>query len=558
MQNITVLLENIYSEVMSASQKVRLLNLIEEARTKVSHTRKTHWDESDVVLITYGDQFKKNDTPALSNLDAFYNRYLKNYFNTIHILPFYPWSSDDGFSVIDYHRISPDCGDWTHIEALKQSSNLMFDYVCNHISAKSEWFTGFLNKDAKYDDYFVAMDPNIDLSDVVRPRTSPLLTPFTCADGEVKHIWTTFSADQIDLNFANPEVLISMVDVLLHYLQEGADYVRLDAVGYMWKEPGTNCMHLEKTHQLVKLMRAIADEVAPGTVLITETNVPHKDNISYFGNGQDEAQMVYQFPLPPLVLHAVHAGNANALSQWAHSLGNRDGHTTYFNFLASHDGIGMNPLRGLIPEQEILAMIAGLEKEGALVSYKNNADGSVSPYEINVTYMDALNKKNDDDSLRLQRFMLAHSILLAFPGVPAVYIQSILGSRNDYVGVETAGYNRAINRHKFMLDEVMTELEQEDALRAKVYTQLGELIKLRRTRPEFHPDSRMDVEFIGEGVFCFSRVTENNEKIICLFNVTNEEQLVKAFNGQCYTDLITQNEVADNIRLQPYQYMWLY
>ncbi|MNJ52254.1 Sucrose phosphorylase [compost metagenome] len=203
-------------------------------------------------------------------------------------------------------------------------------------------------------------------------------------------------------------------------------------------------------------------------------------------------------------------------------------------------------------------MIASLEKEGALVSYKNNADGSVSPYEINVTYMDALNKKNDDDSLRLQRFMLAHSILLAFPGVPAVYIQSILGSRNDYAGVETAGYNRAINRHKFMLDEIMTELEQEDALRAKVYTQLGELIKLRRTRPEFHPDSRMDVEFIGEGVFCFSRVTENNEKIICLFNVTNEEQLVKAFNGQCYTDLITQNEVADNIRLQPYQYMWLY
>lgn len=558
MQNVIDLLEKIYSEVMSVNQKVRLLNLIEEARTKVSHTRKTHWDESDVVLITYGDQFKKNDTPALSNLDAFYNGYLKNYFNTIHILPFYPWSSDDGFSVIDYHRISSDCGDWTHIEALKQSSNLMFDYVCNHISAKSDWFTGFLNKDAKYDDYFVEMDPNIDLSVVVRPRTSPLLTPFTCVDGEVKHIWTTFSADQIDLNFANPEVLISMVDVLLHYLQEGADYVRLDAVGYMWKEPGTNCIHLEKTHQLVKLMRAIADEVAPGTVLITETNVPHKDNISYFGNGQDEAQMVYQFPLPPLVLHAVHAGNANALSQWAHSLGNRDGHTTYFNFLASHDGIGMNPLRGLISEQEILAMIASLEKEGALVSYKNNADGSVSPYEINVTYMDALNKKNDDDSLRLQRFMLAHSILLAFPGVPAVYIQSILGSRNDYAGVETAGYNRAINRHKFMLDEIMTELEQEDALRAKVYTQLGELIKLRRTRPEFHPDSRMDVEFIGEGVFCFSRVTESNEKIICLFNVTNEEQLVKAFNGQCYTDLITQNEVADNIRLQPYQYMWLY
>lgn len=558
MHNIKSLVEKIYLSSMSEEQNVRLLTLIEEAKKKISHARKPHWDEGDVVLITYGDQFKKAGVPGLANLNDFYRKYLMDSFNTVHILPFYPWSSDDGFSVIDYHQISPDCGDWTHVKALKKSANLMFDYVCNHISAKSEWFAGFLNKDAKYDNYFVAMDPSIDLSGVVRPRTSPLLTPFTCVDGEVKHIWTTFSADQIDLNFANPEVLISMVDVLLHYLQEGADYVRLDAVGYMWKEPGTNCIHLEKTHLLVKLMRAIADEVAPGTVLITETNVPHKDNISYFGNGRDEAQMVYQFPLPPLVLHAVHTGSAVTLSRWAESLGNRDGHTTYFNFLASHDGIGMNPLRGLVPEEEILVMIAGLEKEGALVSYKNNADGSTSPYEINVTYMDALNKQADDDALRLQRFMLAHAILLAFPGVPAVYIQSILGSRNDYAGVETAGYNRAINRQKYTLEDICTELEQENTLRADVYAQLSKLIKTRRSRPEFHPDSKMEVEHIATGVFCFSRVAATGETIRCLFNVTNEEQSIDAFGDESYIDLVTQEKVEDNIMLKPYQFMWLH
>lgn len=558
MKKIVQLLTEIYSSSMTESQVTRLLNLVQEAKIKVSHTRKPHWDEGDVVLITYGDQFKKDDTPALSNLNEFYGKYLKDCFNTIHVLPFYPWSSDDGFSVIDFHRVSPDCGDWTHIEALKKSANLMFDYVCNHMSSQSAWFNGFLDKKSELDNYFISMDPTTDLTGVVRPRTSPLLTPFTCKDGEVKHIWTTFSADQIDLNFANPEVLISMVDVLLHYLQEGADYVRLDAVGYMWKEPGTTCIHLEKTHSLVKLLRAIADEAAPGTVLITETNVPHKDNISYFGNGQDEAQMVYQFPLPPLVLHAMHTGNAGALSQWATSLGNRDGHTTYFNFLASHDGIGMNPLRGIIPEEEILSMITGLEKEGALISYKNNADGSTSPYEINVTYMDALNHKADDDSQRLQRFMLAHAILLAFPGVPAIYIQSILGSRNDYAGVKTAGYNRAINRQKYMLDEIMAELEQEDILRANIYSQLSELIKLRRMRAEFHPDSRMEVENVGEGVFCFSRITAQNEKMICLFNVTDKEQFVEAFHCGLYTDLITGNKVEGTLSLKPYQFMWLY
>lgn len=161
----------------------------------------------------------------------------------------------------------------------------------------------------------------------------------------------------------------------------------------MWKTPGTSCIHLEKTHLLVKLFRAIANAVAPGTVIITETNVPHKDNISYLGNGQDEAQMVYQFSLPPLVLHAIHNGSARALKQWAASLDGSGGTTTWFNFLASHDGIGLNPLRGILPETEIVSLVRDLAMEGRWFRIKNNPDGSTSPYEINVTYMDALNKK---------------------------------------------------------------------------------------------------------------------------------------------------------------------
>ncbi|BAN98920.1 hypothetical protein E05_41540 [Plautia stali symbiont] len=435
------------------------------ARDKVKLPRKAHWDEKDVVLISYADQFREPEQPTLASFTRFFQQHLQSTFSLVHLLPFFPYSSDDGFSVIDYHQVNPICGDWQHITALHSETLLMFDFVCNHMSAHSAWFRHFLAQDAGWDDFFISMPPATDLSAVTRPRTSPLLTPFTLANGDTRFIWTTFSADQIDLNFANPQVLIRMVGVLLDYLNKGADYVRLDAVGYMWKTPGTRCIHLTKTHQLVKLFRAIANEVAPGTVIVTETNVPHQDNISYFGNGHDEAQMVYQFSLPPLVLHAIHSGSARALRQWASTLEPGDGGTTFFNFLASHDGIGLNPARGILSEVEIVALVRELALEGALVSYKNNPDGSTSLYEINVTYLDALNHQTDDDDTRLRRFLLAHAILLAFPGVPAIYIQSILGSRNDNEGVRAAGHNRAINREKYSLRDIEQQISGGNPLR---------------------------------------------------------------------------------------------
>ncbi len=370
MDKITALLDVIYADSFPAAARERLLSHIRAARDTTKLPRKMHWDEQDVVLISYADQFREADQPTLASFSRFYQQHLQSTFSLVHLLPFFPYSSDDGFSVIDYHQVNPLCGEWQHIAALHSETRLMFDFVCNHMSAHSQWFQHFLAQDPGWDDFFISMPPATDLSAVTRPRTSPLLTPFAMANGETRFIWTTFSADQIDLNFANPEVLIRMVDVLLDYLIRGADYVRLDAVGYMWKTPGTRCIHLAKTHQLVKLFRAIADEVAPGSVIVTETNVPHQDNISYFGNGHDEAQMVYQFSLPPLVLHAIHSGSARALRQWASTLDLSSRDTTFFNFLASHDGIGLNPARGILSEVEIVALVRELALEGALVSYK--------------------------------------------------------------------------------------------------------------------------------------------------------------------------------------------
>lgn len=551
------LINHIYGESFSEAHFKMLLTKLEQAAVDITEKRKSGWDEKDVVLITYADQFSAKGEKALPVFTRFYNEWLARTFSHVHLLPFYPWSSDDGFSVIDYHNVAPETGTWQDVADLKQSASLMFDFVCNHMSAKSEWFANYLAQKPGYEDFFIAVDPETDLSAVTRPRALPLLTPFTLHDGSVRHLWTTFSDDQIDLNFASPQVLIAMVDVLLHYLAEGARYIRLDAVGFMWKIPGTSCIHLEQTHCLIQLFRAITEAVAPGTVIITETNVPHKDNISYFGDGENEAQMVYQFSLPPLVLHAVHRQDVKALCQWAGSLALPSTKTTWFNFLASHDGIGLNPLRGILPESEILALVEKLQQEGALVNWKNNPDGTRSPYEINVTYLDALSAQNSSDDERIARFILAHAVLLSFPGVPAVYIQSILGSRNDYEGVERLGYNRAINRKKYTAGQVDLELNNKNSIRHKIYSRLSEYIAVRRGESAFHPDAQAIFESLDEQILKIVRVAENGERITALFNFSNNVHTV-------YGDTLTGMELLSGqavsgkeLTLNPWQVMWI-
>ncbi|WKA54461.1 alpha-amylase family glycosyl hydrolase [Planococcus shixiaomingii] len=541
-------IEKVYSHIEAAMEKIKAKEL---------RQRKPAWDEEDVVLITYGDQFNEEGKPTLQTLKKMYDAYLSDKFGIVHILPFYPYSSDDGFSVIDYRQVDPEMGDWNDIHELSGSARIMFDDVCNHISARSEWFQEYVKNNPKYADYFVEVDPAEDLSKVTRPRALPLLTPFRLANGEEKHIWTTFSADQIDLNFANPDVLAEMIEVLLFYIEQGAEYIRLDAIGFMWKEIGTTCIHHEKTHEIVKLFRDVVDNVAKGTVLITETNVPHKDNVAYFGNGHDEAHMVYQFPLPPLVLYSIHNGNTRALTEWAKGLpaGNRD--TTFYNFLASHDGIGVNPIRGIIPEEEIGAMVDALKAEGALVNYKKTETGENIPYEINVTYFDALNKKDDDDSLRIKRFLAAHSVLLTLPGVPAVYIQSILGSRNDYEGVKETGANRSINRQKYGFAEIEHELQESGSRRNRVFTELTDIIKVRKAEALFHPNVPMQVEDFGEAVFAFSRTGKAGESLLVLNNLT-DGQVRLPLSGR-FLNIVTQEtmDFEDGLELGPYQFFWL-
>ncbi|MGM0111560.1 alpha-amylase family glycosyl hydrolase [Enterococcus sp. DIV0187] len=523
-------------------------------KNKNIRPRKGQWDQDDVFLITYGDQFYEDGETKLTIFNKMYQQFFSDTFPIVHFLPFFPYSSDDGFSVIDYEQVNPEIGDWADVQVMNRNARLMFDFVCNHMSAKSNWFQGYLNNRTSYKDFFIESDPSIDLSMVTRPRTSPLLSEFVDLDGKIRNIWTTFSDDQVDLNFANPKVLLRMVDVLLFYVDQGADFIRLDAVGFLWKKAGTSSIHLPETHKIIQLFRSIVEEVAPGTILITETNVPHQDNISYFGDGTNEAQMVYQFPLPPLVLHAIRTGNTSYLQKWANEIYLPTEEVSFFNFLASHDGIGLNPIRGIIDEAEILDLVASIEKEGALVNYKQNPDGSFSPYEINTTYIDALSNQSDEDELRLKRFMVAHSILLTIIGIPAVYVQSILGGRNYYEGVEKTGANRTINRQKYKASEICDSLLKSGSFRNQVYRELQELIQLRRSEEAFHPNCAMRVLGTNHATFGIVR----DEKVYVLHNMSDQAQTISLDAGT-YINLLTKNEcvIQKEVILEPYQFVWL-
>lgn len=533
------------------------------------HEREKNWvDEKDVMLITYGDSIKEDGKDPLKSLREFLNKYVKGFINAVHILPFYPYSSDDGFSVIDYLKVNEELGNWDDILDLSGDFDLMFDAVINHISKESDWFQEFLKGNPKYRDYFIVADPDEDYSKVVRPRALPLLTKFTTKDGE-KYVWTTFSDDQIDLNYKSEKVLIDVIEILLNYIKNGARFIRLDAIGFLWKELGTSCIHLPETHKIIQIIREIVEEVAPGTILISETNVPHKENISYFGNGYNEAHLVYQFPLPPLTLFSILTGSAKYLLDWANSLEPTTEKTAFFNFLASHDGIGVRPVEGILTDEEVEFLVKTVQNHGGFVSYKDNGDGTKSPYELNINYFDALSHPNDPKRTKVDRFIAAHSILLSMAGVPGIYIHSLLGSQNYLQGVRETGIYRTINREKLNRNEVEEQLEDRDSIRYHVFNKLSELIKIRIQEASFHPNASQKVLFLDERTFSLQRISNNeSEMIISLTNVSKDKV---SLTLDCHQLGISEEKVVDlvtdetfkagenkiNIELKPYQIMWL-
>jgi sucrose phosphorylase len=521
---ITELLNFIYEDRAEQALK-EIAPVLEEARKKIrppaDYAGGFPLDEGDSVLITYGDQFREEGRPPLAALKNFLDSYLLGTVRGVHILPFSPYSSDDGFSVIDFREVNPEWGSWKNIEDIAASYTFMADLVLNHCSKESPWFKAFLKNEAPYNDYFITVKPGTDVSAVFRPRTHPLLTEFKTAAGP-KLVWTTFSEDQVDLNYANPAVLAEMLRIFLMYIEKGARIVRLDAIAYLWKELGTPCLHHPKTHALVKLMRAITDEICPWLVIITETNVPHKENISYFGAG-DEARMVYQFALPPLLLHAFIKGDSTWLHEWARSIAPPEGGCAFFNFCASHDGIGVLPAKGILPEEEIALLIAETEKRGGRVSYKSTPQGNI-PYELNINYFSAIAEETLSASLRVRKFIASQSILLAMPGVPGIYVHSIIGSQNWQEGVKLSGINRRINREKLDYAAFREEMISPDSPREEIFSAYENLLAARIAEKAFHPLAPFRALPAGKECFALLRESppekdEQPSRVLCLANL---------------------------------------
>ncbi|WP_417248254.1 sugar phosphorylase [Celeribacter sp.] len=564
------LLEQIYPDGPIADLREQVIDAFWPEGSKTRARARTGgtglWSEKDTIVITYGNTMVDGQHKPLDLLNDFLNRYLKGVINGVHILPFFPFTSDDGFAVTDYRAVNSTLGDWEDIERISGQFRLMSDLVLNHVSSMSHWFSAYLQGHEPYDKFFVEASPRDDLSSVVRPRTTPLLREVATANG-TKHVWCTFSHDQIDVDFHNPEVLLEFLRIMRLHMDHGVRVIRLDAVAFIWKELGTSCVHLPQTHAIVRLMRMLCDYAEERVVLLTETNVPNAENLSYFGN-RNEAHMIYNFSLPPLLLHALLSGTSVHLNQWLMRMPPAQLGCAYLNFSASHDGIGVRGAEGLLSGEELGQIIKSVRASGGLVSMRSLPDGSEKPYELNITYFDALKAtiEGGEDGKQIERFLCSQTIVMALEGVPAFYIHSLLATPNDLAGVEKTGINRAINRHRWDYPSLRNALSDENTVHARVLAAMKDRIEIRTAQKAFHPNATQFTMQLGEQIFGIWRQSQDRDQsIFAIHNVSDQNVTlpmisVNLIDGEDWVDLISGETIdprSHDLEFAPYQCRWI-
>lgn len=558
-------LEKIYPDVDHSTLSRQCLEAMGECLSGEAPSLENLWSEHDCLLITYGNSIREPGSKPLDTLQAFLHNQLQGVFSAVHVLPFFPHSSDDGFAVIDYLQVDPELGNWDDINAIARHFKLMADLVINHISSQSLWFRNFLYSKDPGRDYFIETDPNLDLSMVVRPRTSRLLRPVETADG-IKHVWCTFSDDQVDLNFKNPKILLEFLRIIARYLEEGVQWIRLDAVAFLWKEIDTRCIHLPQTHEIIKLMRLLIEYKNARALLITETNVPNHENLTYFGSS-NEAHIIYNFSLPPLLLHALMSGDGKYLQSWMVSMPTPPTGCTYLNFTASHDGIGLRPAEGLLSDEELDMLLATMKSFGGQISSRNNSEGIDQPYEINISLFDAMRGTyKGPDQWQVERFLCSQTIMMALEGIPAFYIHSLFATPNDEDKLQATQQNRSINRRNWNYKELCDLLENPATMHHKVFHTLCKLIRIRSTQPAFHPNATQFILHIKPEVFAFWRQSiHRSQSIFCLHNLSGSQQEIdlaeiNLIDTGDWTNLMKGQLVEDIngiLVLEPYECAWL-
>lgn len=548
------LLNEIYGPEDAGEVRERYEALITQHQQRARGTNH-HLRSADSWIISYPDHISGHQGAPLEVLDDFVECRLRPSITGIHILPCFPSSSDEGFSVKDYLTIDEQYGSWRDIERIASHGNLMLDAVVNHASTQGEWFKKWQEGIHPFDGFFRTEDPRADLSDVVRARQHPLLTKFDTTQGE-RWVWTTFSPDQADLDYRNPEVALAIAEVILAYAHHGATAIRLDAVGFLWKEAGTPSIHLENTHRVVQLLRATLDATYPNVLLVSETNVPHTENISYLGDGSTrEADMVYQFPLPPLMLHAFATGNGTALKTWLGTIDEIPPETTYFNFLASHDGVGLRPLEGLVEENDVRMLVEACIANGGLVTYRSDNDGRAVAYELNGTWFDLI-RGASVGAEALQRHIASHGLMLALRGEPAVYVQALLAERNAIELAATTSQPRSMNRRRFSIEGIDRCLADPESDASFSLHHLVEMLGWRRESDAFFPESAQRVLSTSVHVVGIERISLSGSIARVYVNVSKETEEIRS-EGLPDVRGFNISEIPGGVEIGPYGIAWM-
>ena len=568
-QNLIGILQDIYPEIHSSvlnNFAQDLANLAQKNKSSDGFRDRALWSENDVLLIAYPDNIISQTTPPLQSLQKFLTEYFYDTISIVHILPFFSSTGDDGFSVQNYFEVDEKLGDWSDVGEFVKNSTLMADVVLNHCSVKNAWFIGYQNGDPMYEDFFCTVPEDFDISNIVRPRSSSLKQKFLI-NGEEREIWCTFSSDQADLNFKNPKVLRKLIEVIFWYIGMGVRIFRLDAVAFIWKNAGTTGLNAPQTHLIVRLLRILVEFVDRGLILITETNLPVHENLSYFGNGK-EAHWIYNFTLPPLSIFTLMFGDATHIRKWSMAMPPALPNTAYLNFLSSHDGIGLRPIEGVLTDQQLDRLVSELELNGSLFSWRNISQSEQKIYEANITLFDSLRRTPSDPTgeFKIQRYLAANCIMLGFEGVPAFYLNAMFATGNDAEAVIKNRSNRAINRHKWSKTEIEKRLKSSHDIESLVLNSLKKLISIRKCQPAFHPNA---TQFTLQLESCFFGIwrqsIDRSQSIFAITNVTHLEQSLSlshlnlVFSDRWF-DLISDHEIPNSgkaLSFLPYQTYWI-
>ena len=349
---------------------------------------------------------------------------------------------------------------------------------------------------------------------------------------------------------------------MIHLINNGVTIFRLDAIAYLWKENGTKCINLKQTHEIIKLLRNVIDLLNIQTKIITETNLPEKENLSYLGKN-DEANWIYNFSLPPLLVHAFLFENSSYLNKWSKNLPKTKNGNCYLNFIASHDGIGIRPTEGLLNKKTLNNFLKRLRKNGSKFSYRKIHNKIKKVYEANITVFDALKKSDYDQKgiFYLERYISAHAIIISFEGIPAIYFNSMFGTSNDEAKYIITGNNRDLNRYKWNYENISKKLDNKNSKQSIFYKKISNLLRVRRKQKAFHPNASRHNLNLGSNFFSFKRVSiDKDQTIICITNLSSKIQktpLNKIYHG--WNNLIGPKIETKNklLILKPFETIWL-